>query len=220
MSEPSEVRKRRPWYLIATMCLMWIIGVFGATSGCSEVSYLRGSHEMQDDLQRGVDEATHPLVRMELIRQQARLSALAGMYRRAFPLSAGRMLLCLVLVLAAGSAIAGRAGARSWALQAVLANAVLAAVSFVLMTPVRHSVAEVVAEDAVTHMPAGGVPGAGQTREQAFDFYRRASIDSERLRAGLELCMFAIAGIALTRRRTKAWFSALEHAVPDPEDGV
>lgn len=223
MSEPSDVpkldvRKLRPWYLIAAMCLMWIIGVFGATSGCSEVSYLRGSHQMQADLERGVDEATHPMVRMELIRQQARLVALANMYRHAFPLSAARMLLCLLLVLAAGSAIAGRAGARSLALQAIVANAALAALSFVLMTPVRHSVADVVAQDAVNHMAAGGA--VGQTREQALDFYRRASIDSERMRAGLEMCMFAIAALALTRRRTKAWFSALEQAVPKPEDGA
>ena len=212
----AELRKLRPWYLIVAMSLMWVMGVFGATSGCSEVSYLRGSHEMQDDLQQSVEEATHPLVRMELVRQQARLVALAKMYQRAFPLSAARMLLCLLLVLAAGSAIAGRSGARNLALQAIAANAALAALAFVLMTPVRDTVADAVAADAVEN-GAGLIDG--QSREQSQAFYRQAQIDSERLRGGLELSMFALAGVALTRRRTKKWFLALEEATtgdPDP----
>lgn len=212
---PQPPRKLRPWYLIAAMCVMWIMGVFGATSGCTEVSYLRGSHEMTTDLERGLEEATHPWVRIELVRQQARLVALATMYQRAFPLSAARMLLCLLLVLAAGSAIAGRVGARNLALQAVVANALLMALTFAVLTPVRQTVADAVAEDTVDN---GGGMVAGRTHEQSLDFYRQDQLARMRLRAGLELSMFALAAVALTRRRTKMWFSTIEDAMADTRD--
>jgi hypothetical protein len=185
--------------------------VFGATSGCSELGYLRGSQEMPDELRRGVADATHPVWRMELIRQQARLKALADWHNRAFPLGAAQLLLSVLLVIASGSAMAGREGARALALQAIAANALLGVLTFVLLQPVRVRSAEAVAQDAVVYGP-GDLPG--MDRDKSIAFYRQQQIDSERLRAGLEVLVFSLAALALTRRRAKDYF---ETAPMDPD---
>ncbi|MEZ4442606.1 MAG: hypothetical protein R3B72_26165 [Polyangiaceae bacterium] len=212
MSRVTDIRKLRPWYFVAAMGVMWVMGVFGAMSGCSEVGYLRGSHEMTDELRREIDETDNPLWRMELVRQQARLEALAEHHDRAFPLSVARMILCSLLVVASGSALAGRKGARGLALQAILANASLALLTFALLTPVRRASADAVARDAAVHQPLP-LPDLGEA--EAIDFYRNQQLDAERLRAGLEAFVFGLAALALTRRRTRAYFEAAEQALAD-----
>jgi hypothetical protein len=208
--KPRDLRKLRPWYLIVAMSLMWLVGVFGATAGCADMSYLRGEQVVQEDPLAQLEEGSQWWLRMVVVAQKARLDALAQQYERAFPLSTAHLLLCLLLVLAAGSAIVGRTGARHLALQAIAANAALAAVAFVLMAPVRQTVAEVVGDDAM-HNGMGVTTGA--TREQTVTLY----LDSERYGTGFKMLMFAVAGLALTRPRTKEWFDAIEAAVADGE---
>ena len=215
MSTPADARKLRPWYLVAAMGLMWVMGVFGATGGCSELSYLRGSQEMPDEITRGVDEAEHPIMRIEMVRQQARLLALAQMHARAFPLAAARMLLCLLLVLVAGAAIAGRRHARTLALQAIAGNAILVVIAYLLHGPVRDAIASAVAEDAVENV-SGPLPG--MNREQTVELFRSQQLESERLRVGLELSVFAMAALALARPRSKAYFAAMEAANVDASE--
>ena len=195
------------------MCITWVIGVFGATSGCSELGYLRGSQDMPDEISRGVEETDHPLWRMELIRQRARLEALADLHERAFPLGVAQLLLSILLVIVSGSALAGRQGARTLAIQAVMANVALSALTFALLEPVREQSAQAVAEDAIEHGP--GVV-SGMNEDQSIAFYRQQQIDSERLRLGLEILVFSLAALALTRRRTKDYFEAVAASLPDP----
>ena len=189
------------------MCITWVIGVFGATSGCSELGYLRGSQDMPDEISRGVEEATHPLWRMELIRQRARLEALADMHERAFPLGAAHLLLSILLVIVSGSAL-------TLAIQAVMANVALSVLTFALLEPVREQSAQVVAVDAVEHGPG---PVTGMDDDQSVAFYRQQQIDNERFRLGLELLVFSLAALALTRRRTKDYFDAVAASLPDPD---
>lgn len=213
--ETSESpRKLRPWYLVVAMCVTWVIGVFGATSSCSELGFLRGSQNMPDEISRGVDETDHALWRMELVRQRARLEALADLHDRAFPVGAAQLVLSILLLIASGSAISGRQGARGLAMQAIAANIALSLVAFALLAPVRQRSAEAVAQDAVENGPG---PVGGMDRNQSIDFYRQQQIDSERLRLGLEVVVFGLAALALTRRRTKDYFAAVADNLPDPD---
>jgi hypothetical protein len=196
------------------MCITWVIGVFGATSSCSELGFLRGSQDMPDEIGRSVDEVDHALWRMELVRQRARLEALAELHERAFPLGAAHLVLSILLVIASGSAISGRQGSRGVAMQAIAANIALSLVAFALLTPVRQQSAEAVAQDAVANGP-GPLPGMDE--QQSLHFYRQQQIDSERLRLGLEVLVFGLAALALTRRRTKDYFAAVAASLPDPD---
>lgn len=207
-------RRLRPWYLVVAMCITWVIGVFGATSGCSELGYLRGSQDMPDEISRGVEEADHPIWRMELVRQRARLEALADLHERAFPLGAAQLLLSILLVIVSGSALAGRRGARSLAIQAITANVALSILTFALLEPVRERSAQAVAEDAVEHGP--GLL-SGMNEDQSIASYRQQQIDNERFRLGLEVLVFSLAALALTRRRTKDYFAAVAASLPDPD---
>lgn len=196
------------------MCITWVIGVFGATSGCSELGYLRGSQDMPDEISRGVEEATHPLWRMELIRQRARLEALADLHERAFPLGAAQLLLSILLVIVSGSALAGRQGTRTLAIQAVMANVALSILTFALLEPVREQSAQAVAQDAVEHGPG---PVSGMNEDQSVALYRQQQIKNDRFRLGLEVLVFSLAALALTRRRTKDYFEAVAASLPDPD---
>jgi hypothetical protein len=202
------------------MGLMWLIGLLGAMSGCTDLQYLRGSQEMPDNVREALDKADHPIVRLELVRQGAQLEAMARQHHIAFPLSAARLLLSCLLVLAAGSALAGRKGSRGLALQAVAANAALAILAYALLAPVRESVADAVAQDAALHPDAAPPP---PSPGEALSFYHDLQLNAERVRTGLVLAAFAFAGVALTRRRTKTYFAAAaaaaEAAQPPWTDG-
>jgi len=189
------------------MCLLWVVGVFGSTGACSNLSYLRGSQRMPSALQSDAeDPGTHPWVRSGMVRERARLEALAGEHRVAFPLSVAKLLLNVLLVVAAGAALTGQRNVRSFALQVVAASAALAAVDWVLMAQVREVMAQVVAVDAVEH-GVGNLPD--MDREQSVEMVRDIHLWAERFRlAVLEVGVFGGAAVALTRQRTKDYFAA------------
>jgi hypothetical protein len=196
------------------MGVMWVAGMLGTMSGCQEIEYLRGDSQLADKLDRTADEASDPMFRAELVRQRARLEALGQNHDRAFPLATARMVVGMLLVVAAGAAIVGRPGARRLAMQAVAANGLLAVIAFLLLAPVRYASADAVAADAVDEVL--GVP-QGVTRGDAVASERALALQRERVLTGLEVAMFLIAFVALTRRRTKAYFEALEGALADAE---
>ena len=202
----------RPWYLVATMCVMWLMGVAGMLSGCEEVDYLRGSSDITRQLARDADEATHPLTRTVVVRQQAWVEALGHHHRTAFPISAMRMLVAVVLVVGSGGALVGQRAARKLALQAIAANAAVAVVAFVLLAPVRHETAHAVAVDAVDN--AVGVP-QGQTRDHVVAEQHELAMQREQSMVVFYLGLLAVAAFALTRKRTKDYFASLTESVPD-----
>jgi hypothetical protein len=202
-------RSTRPWYLVASMSLMWLVGLLGAMNGCAEIEYLRGSQEGHDRLREALDETDQPGVRALLVRQSAQLEGMARQHQVAFPLSAGHFVLSCLLVLAAGAALAGRKGSRGLALQAVGASAALAVAAYALLGPVRESVAVAVAEDAVLHPE---LDPAQPTPADVMAAYHDGQLQAERVWMAMQLAGFAFAGLALTRRRTKSYFAAAEAA--------
>ncbi|MBM4376255.1 MAG: hypothetical protein FJ095_14320 [Deltaproteobacteria bacterium] len=239
-------RGTRPWYLIVTMGLMWLLGMTSSASGCSNVGYLRGSHELPDTLAKMREQSreasarasapagsaaasgssspeagprvsgpptgprtldlAHPLVRASLAREEARLEAMSAQYRRAFPLSLGQTLLGLVLVFASMATLGGRRSARSLALQAIAANAVLLVVTFALLGPVRQAMADAVAREVGTLSLDGGEDGGRATLEER----REEMLATDRQLLYLQLGLFALAATALTRPRTTAFLDAAE----------
>ncbi|MBI4704982.1 MAG: hypothetical protein HY744_28075 [Deltaproteobacteria bacterium] len=190
------------------MCLTWVVGVLGASSGCANVAYLAGWYRPPPEtLDPGaIDAASQPLVHSSRVVEQARLRATADAHRVAFPLGIAKLLLGTLLVLASAAALAARPSARSLALQAVAASALLAALDHGLLGSVRDEVGRAVAADMVEH-------GFGQlpdmSREESVAFFRGIYGAAELLRlALLEIGVYGGALLALTRARTKAFFEA------------
>jgi hypothetical protein len=203
--------KLRPWYFVLAMCLCWVVGLFGATSGCSNLSYLRGSQRLPSILEPGAEDPTaSALVRSGIVRERARLQAMAERHRQAFPLSLAQLLLSMLLVLASGAALGGRRNARNLAIQVVAANALLGLADWVLMGPVRDAMDIAVATDGVDH-GIGVLPELG--REASVQMVRDFQVWAERIRFGLlEVGVFGGAVLALTRVRTRAFFAAVAAA--------
>ena len=199
------------------MCLTWVVGVFGATGGCAELSFLRGSQQLPDALQQQTEVETEPLERLPLVMEKARLAALAEHHRHAFPLSAAQLLLYALLALVSGATIAGRRGSRVQALQIVAANAALALLAYLLLSPVREAVAEAVAKDIADHGPGNLLDlGAGQPATTWQSLYHLGELLRLLL---LEVVVFGSAALALTRQRTKDFFAAVDRAATERDEG-
>lgn len=204
----------RPWFLTLAMSLTWIVGVFGATSGCSDVSFLRGSREMPRFVRKQSQAGDHPVMRSSAVAQQARLEAVRSIHQRLFPLSLAKLMLAIGLVLVSGAAMAGRRGAQRLALQMITANAVLAAVYFGLTAPVRDAVAMAMATDAVDH----GSSLPNMSRAESIELLRHVYQGMDWLRLGiLEVAIFGGAAVALTRERTQRYFDAVAETLRDEQ---
>jgi hypothetical protein len=176
------------------MFLTWLVAVVGAKHSYDQASYLKGSTDLVDNLQEQSTRMTEPLERLVVVRERARLAALAIHHGRAFPLNVAQLLLFIGLALASLMALSGRKGARTYALQLVAANAALAALTFALLGPVR---------DAII---------AAVEPEQA-----ELVNWSLRMELGLALMFYGGVALALTRERTKRYFGAVQEALAKAE---
>jgi len=204
----TKASLQRPWYLIAAMCLTWITGVFGATGGCGNISFLRGA-PLPAELREPATDDTHPVIRSAMVRERVRLEELAKAHQVALPISIAKLILGLLLVLASGFALVGRPRSRSLALQLVVANAILALVEYELLTPVRDAMLQAAAVDAVE---GGGLGAEVQelSRDEAVAAVQSLYLWVERLRLlTLEAGVYGGAALALTRQRTKDFFAAV-----------
>lgn len=206
MTPPAQPQKLRPWYLVLALCLVALAGLFGSTSGCSTVSYLRGSHELPVLLEQGGGDDVPAWVRSGIVRERSRLAALAERHEVAFPLSLARLLLGSLLLVAAANALTGKPGSRSLALQVLAANALLALVDWFLMSPVRDAMATAVATDGIDH----GLGVAELGREENLQMFRSVVLWGERIRfAVLELGILAGGALALIAARTRQFYDAM-----------
>ena len=252
------------------MVVMWLTGMGTSATGCSNVSYLRGSQELPDTIARMLETArandtastvavrdaaatsraaaseapatpasdspvltsaptgapaskdssneaqfSHPLVRASLVREQARLDALAAVQQRAFPFSLAQTMLGALLVAAATGVLSKRAGAREFALQTIFANAMLAALSFGALSSVRVAMADAVAAEIVAHpLPGSEAPATDATLRT-----RRAELlSTDRQVLVLHLGVFGLAAFALSRPRSKILFRKASFPPTDGDD--
>lgn len=211
-STTSGPRRLRPWYLVAMMVLTWFVGVHGLATGCTAMGFLKyGNLPDMGEVTRQAKEGDDPVQYMVMVSEAAQLRAMAEARQVTFPLSAAKVLLGGLLLVASGLAMAGRPGARALALQALAANAVLAAIEYGLTRSVRG----VWIEDVVR----AGALIPRLPPEQAFILSRTFWWWIERVRFALvDVGIFTLAAVALTRPRTKTFFDAVAAAADRPTD--
>ncbi len=211
-SIPQRPRSLRPWYLVAAMLLTWIIGVRGLVGGCGAAAYLHGGTTPDvAAVAREARDQGDPFEFTFLVLEAAQARALCDFQSVTFPLSVAKMLLGGLLLAASAGALGGRPGARGLALQALAATAAFAAIEYALTRGMRGAwIAEVVRAGA--SLPV--------------DLPERRSLTSpglwwaaERVRFFVfELGSLALAAVALTRERTRAYFDAVREAAEGSQD--
>lgn len=203
------------------MLILWIGGVMFAMRSCSEIAFLRGDEAIRQNLESQLAAVDDPMLHAELVRQRAWLEASGEHHRRAFPVAVGRLLLQMFLVLAAGAVVAGRRGARGLVMQALLANAAFVLVAYAALEPVRTDAVEAVAHDVLNPgSPANPLRdqlAAGETDDRAGELVRAEYGRIEVARSGFEVSLYLLGLLALTRRRARAYFAAVDAPLPDPE---
>lgn len=199
----GEPRKLRPWFLVATMIIAWFVGVNGVTSGCTVVALLRsGVAPDRASIERAVGTEGEPTETFAAANEAARIKAIVEDRDRAFPLGVAKLLLSAALVAASAMALAGRPGARTFAMQAVVVYAAFAILEFSLSTRMRASwIPEVAAA-------AGELARATPSPLPIDDV--RTWWWFERARFGIiDLATMAAALGALVAPRSKAYFAAV-----------
>jgi hypothetical protein len=197
------------------MMLTWFVGVQGMNEGFTIASFLR-SGTIPAGPVTAPSEWTMADLRQALAIEQ--LQALLAHTHVTFPLMIAETILAGLLVVASGLALSGRRGARSLALQAIGANAVLAVVQFALTAPVRAAYvdAAIRAVDAATHafdtMTLPPEERAVFLNPSVFHWILRF-----KLLLG-DLLPLALAVLALTRARTKVYFEAVARAAKSADD--
>jgi hypothetical protein len=209
---PPRPRSLRPWYLVATMLLTWLIGVRGFMAGCGTAMYLRGG--TAPDVAAVATQARDQGDAFQftfMVLEAAQARALSEHQDVSFPLSVGKMLLGGLLVIASGLALGGRPGTRSFALQVLFANLAFVALDYGLTRGVRSDWIEMVTR-AGTLLPPGVPERDGLMNP---DLWWTA----ERVRFVLfELTLLGAATLALTRERTKTYFEAVARAIDHSEE--
>ena len=204
---PSRT-KLRPWYLVAAMMLTWFIGVHGLNVGFGNASFIHARTTPD------VASAALHIGTMADVLEYAGLQAVGAMVvnaRVTLPLAVAEAVLSGFLVVASGLAMSGRRGARSLALQAIGANALLVIAAFLLTPLIRAAYLQGMlhAVDTVTLPPPqrevlanpGIIMWAWRIKLVVWD-----------------LGTLALGALALTRARTKTYFEAVARTTESPEE--
>ncbi len=204
---PAE-HKLRPWYLIAAMVLTWFVGVLGMNEGFTIAAFLRGGTIPGGTGSSPLEWTMADLKQIAALEQMRALLAYA---RLTFPLAIAETILSALLVVASGLAMGGRRGARSLALQAIGANALLAALTFALTPAVRAAYIDGVlrAVDTVA-LPPGD--RAIFVNPRAIQWLLRIKFVT------YDLGTLALGALALTRARTRTYFAATARAAESADE--
>ncbi len=213
----------RPWYLIAAMMLLWLVGVSGLMSGCSTMMVLRQNSvaDVAGELSKQADGDALQMLWVAMYSAQFR--AMLNAHSVTYPLAIAKFLLSCLLVLASVSAMNGRRGARGLALQAIAANALLALVDFALTRSVRAEWIEAVgrASELLPVAKAGARREDVEAQQALLSMMRSRQfwywVERARL-VLLETAIFGSAFLALSRARTKRFFEASEKLLEAEED--
>jgi hypothetical protein len=201
----------RPFYLVAAMVLLWILGVETLLQAGSTAVRLRegGLDDVAMVARSGAGDPQSVIVQVLVA---ARLSVLGAMPHLAFPLSVAKALLAGVLVMASTLVLVGRPSSRGFALQALGANAAFAILEYVLLRHARGQWIEVAARAAaVIQDPALPASPVEYTRFIGF------MIERGRL-VLFELGIPFLAAVALTRPKTKTYFAEVAAAAASAEE--
>jgi hypothetical protein len=123
------------------MVSSWLIGVRGLSDSFGTLLFLR-ENNLPDvrPLVRGLSESTEPLEALGHLLNATYMRALGEAAKIAFPLSAGKLVLSILLVITSAMAMSGRPGSRMVAIQAHLAYIAVGIASFWLLRDARYAV--------------------------------------------------------------------------------
>lgn len=207
---PSRSASRlRPWYLVAAMMLTGFVGFNGLNTGAANAIFLREGR--LPDLTAAGHAARSSLDMLDFaaLVRAAELSAMLSHVKLTFPIAVAEALLSGLLMFASFLAMGGRRGARSLALQAVVANALLAVGAYVLTRGMRAEWMDVVMR-TVAAMPATAPQHLAFGDPSKLWWITRIKLFF------IELSPLALALFALTRARTKSFFDAVAHTAESP----
>lgn len=191
------------------MVLLWILGVQGLLSGGSTAVLLREGalQDVEAVARSGVPGADLRF----LVFSAARAVALGAHPHLAFPLSVAKLLLAGTLVLAATLVLVGRPSARTFALQAIFANAAFAVFEYAALQQVRGEWIRI-AVGAASIMQDPTLPKDPEELAKLCFWSERFML------IGVELGIPLLAAIALTRARTKTYFADAAAAAEGAEE--
>jgi hypothetical protein len=197
---PGE--RKRPWYLVLALLGALALGTAGAFEGWSRfVSY----HDPIDPTVIGAgiaDEADRLAV---IARFEAYLQVLDMAKSRAWPLGVAALVLGTAIFVFAMRALGGRAGARAVLVQLIVAQAGTNAASYWLLRDVFE--AELRLREATD---AAASRESVPERDRAAAKMRRAGYP---IALALDTLGSALIVVALTRRRTRAFFDPASEAL-------
>lgn len=207
----NERHVARPFYLVAAMVLLWILGVETLLDAAAVVMKLREGG-FDDPLIVARTSGGDSQSAIIQVVAAARLSVLGSMPHLAFPIHVAKALLAGALVLASTLVLIGRPSSRSFALQATIANAAFAILEYFLLRHARGlwldiaaRAAEVIQDPALPETPA--------------QYARHIGVLLEHGRLILfDLGIPFLAAVALTRPRTKTYFAEAAAAAESAEE--
>jgi hypothetical protein len=216
-----KARKLRPWYLALAMALTWLVAVSGLMNGCSTVMILQQDSVLDAAAELSKQSSTDPLQAVWVALYSAQFNATMAAYEITFPLNVARILLSGLLVVASVLAMGGRRGARSLAIQAILANCAFAAIDYALTRSVRASWIDAVGRVGDMLQRPLVRRGDPMDHEALLSLFTNRQVwwwlERARLLL-LEVGIFGFAALALITRRTKAYFDAVAEATARAEE--
>lgn len=211
-------RSLRPWFLVASLVVTWLVGMQGMTGGCHTVAYLRGGSIPDASLSvEAARQAPNQAQAFKILSADAEARAIAETRERTFPLAVAAILLSGLLVLGSALGLAGRPGAPRLLGQALVANIALAVVDYALTSHTRALYL-----DELTS-------SARELAAATSTFIRPESFATKgRILLGMRLIVFDIGALvvafgALFTKRSRAFFdvaarTAAERRVDDEDD--
>lgn len=202
------------------MVAAWILGVYGLSDSFATLLFLReGVLPDVDAMTRMMKDATEPVEALILVQDAARLRSIGQLAQLAFPLSIGKLILSVLLVISSGMAMSGRPGARSLAIQALIANAALSIATFWILRDARYAWLDAIirVREVLPRLPDSAPPDQQQAWSLMLD--RRWWMWVARIRLGVfDVGLLLSGAIALITNKTKSFFDAVAAEVEEAED--
>jgi hypothetical protein len=192
---------RRPVYLVIALITLWLTGMNTLGEGYLAVEVIRDplTNVVSSLAGQGIEEVV----------KTAFLTALAKQARTALPIGVAQMLLGGCLVFVSVRALFGRRASTSFALQLVVANAVLLIAAYALREPVRSAIVNAVAASGLEKQPSG-ISAAEFDRLLRLHWWWRL-----RVSFGIQLLALLLSGFALTRKTARALLTPIEPSTTD-----
>lgn len=202
------------------MICSWFAGVVGLSDSFARLMFLRENNVPDiDALIQALPSEVEPMQALATLFESAYLRAMCEAAKVAFPVHVGKLILSVLLVITSAMAMSGRPNSRSVTIQAHLANAALAVVTFWLLRDVRYAAIDVL-QMVRPALPSLLSAHPADMIQVAVTIYSKSSLLWGH-RIGLVLFGVGLPLLsvwALSTQKTKAFFDAVAAATEDTED--